>query len=109
MKAPTASKSSPVGSQVSKSAVTSRTLAKPACERREPWAELDAHDLEPSFGQGQRCAAVAAADLEQPIPCGEICQPDEVVEEAAGIGRAGAIVEVGNLVERRPQAVPLRI
>ena len=79
----------------------------PARQSRKLRAELDADDLEPALGEGNRRLARAGADLEQPGALGEPCERHELLERRVRVGGPDAVVELGHLLERRTQALPL--
>jgi hypothetical protein len=77
----------------------------PAGDLGERRAQLDSDDLEPSLGERQRRLPRPGPDLEHASAVPEGPERDEVVEDLARIAGSRPVVELRDVLERRPQAV----
>jgi len=69
-------------------------------------AGLDGRNAQPAADQGQGGLPGSGAHLQDPVARLEPCDLDEPVEQRLGVVGPGALVEVGDPVERRPQMSP---
>jgi hypothetical protein len=69
--------------------------------------ELNGQDLAAAFGKRRRRLAGSRADLQDVTAGTEIGQLGHVVEQGRWVARSSPVIQLGGLVERRPQALAI--